>query len=198
MVNLRLPHINGANEREQLKQTQRYLYQLVEQLQFALNTLEASINSSTPAKSTMPVRIIQPSPVATMNLDMGGDRTISDTGWISLGLTDEVSASTINAGRSGNGCFYRVINGNHVYVAFNCSFAYANSPITISAAQIPAPYKPSRNIYALSTTNGRGIARSFVNSSGDVCIDYVQNMASGENTTAVNVNWIDGYIDYWV
>lgn len=127
-----------------------------------------------------------------------GGRTISDTGWINLGLSSEVAESALNAGRSGKGCFYRVINGNHVYVAFNCSFTYNNAPITLCATQIPAPYKPSRNIYTLNTTNGRGIARVFVNSSGDVRIDYVQNMASAETTSSVKVNWIDGYIDYWL
>lgn len=127
-----------------------------------------------------------------------GDITISDTGWISLGLSEEVSEATLNTGRSGKGCFYRVINYKHVYVAFNCSFSYANAPLTISSSSIPAPYKPSRNTYALNTTNGRGIARVFVNSSGDVRIDYAQNMASAETTASINVNWIDGYIDYWI
>lgn len=127
-----------------------------------------------------------------------GGRTISDTGWISLGLSSEVAESALNTGRSGKGCFYRVINGNHVYVAFNCSFQYENAAITIGATKIPAPYNPARNMYALNTTNGRGIARIFVNSTGDVRIDYVQNMASAETTSSIKVNWIDGYIDYWV
>lgn len=70
MVNLRLPNINGANEREKLAQMQSYLYQLVEQLQFALNTVESSTPDS-PVKSQMPVRVIQSSPVAMMSLDRG-------------------------------------------------------------------------------------------------------------------------------
>ncbi len=127
-----------------------------------------------------------------------GGRTISDTGWISLGLSDEVAEAALNTGRNGKGCFYRVVNGKHVHVAFNCSFDYNAAAITVSAAQIPAAYKPSRNTYAMNPTNGRGIARSFVNSSGDVRIDYVQNMATAETTNAYAVNWIDGYIDYWV
>jgi hypothetical protein len=85
-----------------------------------------------------------------------------------------------------------------VYVAFNCTFAYTGSAVTVGGEKIPAPYNPPRNQYALCTTNGRGIARVFVNSTGDVRIDYVQNMASAETTSSVNVNWIDGYIDYWV
>ena len=123
----------------------------------------------------------------------------SSTFWKDLGLSDEVSASSSNMGRVTNGtCCYRVVNENHVYVAFNCAFAYNNAPITVSKNSIPSPYRPARNVYALCTLNGRNIARIFVNSSGAVRVDYVQNMASAENTTAVNVNWIDGYIDYWV
>lgn len=118
--------------------------------------------------------------------------------WISLGLSDAVSESTINTGRAGNGCFYRVVNDNHVFVAFNCAAAFAGDPITVSAAQIPEAYRPSLNAYALCATNGRCVAIAFVNTYGEVRIDYVQNTASGETTAEYTVNWIDGYIDYFV
>lgn len=39
---LRLPNITGATEREQLSQIKGYLYQLVQQLQWALSTIETS------------------------------------------------------------------------------------------------------------------------------------------------------------
>ena len=68
MVDLRLPNIKGANEREQLKEMQSYMYQLVEQLQFALNTIETSQSVPT-VMSQMPARIIPLSPVATMSLE---------------------------------------------------------------------------------------------------------------------------------
>lgn len=118
--------------------------------------------------------------------------------WVSLGLSDAVGESTINTGRAGKGCFYRVVNDNHVFVAFNCSAAYAGASITVSAEQIPDPYKPKLNAYAMCTTNGRGIARVFVNTYGEVRIDYVQNMAASAESTAYTVNWVDGYIDYFV
>lgn len=118
--------------------------------------------------------------------------------WVSLGLSDAVSEATLNTGRAGKGCFYRVVNDNHVFVAFNCAMEYAGEPITVSADQIPEQYQPSRNAYALCTTNGRGVARAFVNASGEVRIDHVQNMASAETTSSSTVNWIDGYIDYFI
>lgn len=142
--------------------------------------------------------LIAPGKIFKVKPTSGVDVVLSDTGWISLGLSSEVSDSTLNTGRAGKGCFYRVLNGNHVFVAFNCSFQYSGSAITIGGSMIPAPYKPARNYYTLCTTNGRGVARVFINSTGDVRIDYVQNMASAESTSSVAVNWIDGYIDYWV
>lgn len=39
---LRLPNITGASEKEQLAQMKNYLFQLVGELQFILNSLEAT------------------------------------------------------------------------------------------------------------------------------------------------------------
>ena len=48
-IDIRLPNINGATEKEQLQQVKSYLYQFAEQLKWALNTLES--NSSHGAAS---------------------------------------------------------------------------------------------------------------------------------------------------
>lgn len=49
----RYPNITGATEREQLSQVKSYLYQLVEQLQFALTTVESSaVSAYVPQKPT--------------------------------------------------------------------------------------------------------------------------------------------------
>lgn len=44
-IDIRLPNITGSSEREQLTQVKSYLYQLTEQLQFALNSMESSPQS---------------------------------------------------------------------------------------------------------------------------------------------------------
>lgn len=60
-LDLRMPNINGATEREQLAQIRSYLYQFVPQLQWALSTIETSpkshvtqqvINGTTASKPT--------------------------------------------------------------------------------------------------------------------------------------------------
>lgn len=45
MIDLRLPNITGATEREQLQQTKSYLHQLVEQLNWALNNIDTQSNT---------------------------------------------------------------------------------------------------------------------------------------------------------
>jgi hypothetical protein len=127
-----------------------------------------------------------------------GDRPISDTGWISLGLSDAVQESSNNVGQSGRGCYYRVINGNHVYVAFNCACTYAGSILIVNKDAIPAEYCPERNAYALVPTGGRALIRAIANHSGYIVIDFVQIITATAATTSSNVSWIDGYLDYWI
>lgn len=59
-IDIRLPNINGKSDREQLAQVRSYLYQLAEQLQFALNTLEISTGNAV---------VSQPKPIASAKID---------------------------------------------------------------------------------------------------------------------------------
>ena len=135
-------------------------------------------------------------------IDIADDIKVKIRGekWVSLGLADGVSESESNFGRgpAGTGCFYRVVNDNHVQVAFNCAFEYTGEAITVNAAAIPSKYRPSRNVYALAAIGGRAAARIFVNSSGLVRVDWVQALSSAEDTMESSVKWIDGYIDYFI
>ena len=45
MATFRLPNITGLTEKEQLSQINRYLFQLVGELQFTINNLENELNS---------------------------------------------------------------------------------------------------------------------------------------------------------
>ena len=59
-IDLRLPNINGATEREQLLQIKNFLYQHIEQLQFALNSIGTSNNTSTGVVTTIPKSLVSP------------------------------------------------------------------------------------------------------------------------------------------
>lgn len=119
--------------------------------------------------------------------------------WKDLGVSSNVSnGSSTGHTPTGGGCYYRVEGENHVFVAFNCAFNYAGSLIQVNAAAIPSKYRPKYGVQCLAVTGGRAIARIRVNAAGNVFVDWVQNVSSAEDTTAFEVTWIDGYIDYWI
>lgn len=64
-INIRLPQITGASEREQLTQVKSYLFQLAEQLQYALGAIGTSESSSPAApqvvRQTVPTAPARPS-----------------------------------------------------------------------------------------------------------------------------------------
>ena len=120
-----------------------------------------------------------------------------DTGWVSLTMSGNASTPSTVA-RGGSGCFYRVINDNHVFVRFNCAFTFNGSSINLNSATIPQKYRPKNNAYGLFPINDRAIARASVAADGYIYVNYVQNMATASTTTSFNATWIDGYIDYWI
>ena len=129
----------------------------------------------------------------------GVPTVVKDTGWKELGLSSNVKATSSNNGRCGTGCFYRVINENHVFVEFNCSFTYSGSEIYVLSEQIPSAYCPKGGQpFALCGCNGRHIAWVHISTAGRLVIDAVQLVSSAERTTSATIEWIDGYIDYFI
>lgn len=128
-----------------------------------------------------------------------GSTTIDDTGWLGLKLSDAVSESNSNFGRRQNGSvWYRVINRNHVYISFNCAFTFSDKQIQVNSELIPTPYTPPRDLLAICPVNGRAVARIITTHDGKVIIDFVQSINTDTSTNSYTVNWIDGYLDYWI
>lgn len=120
--------------------------------------------------------------------------------WVSIGLSPAVEESASNFGRGtdGTGCFYRVVNGNHIYIAFNCKLLYEGSVITVNRDTIPEEYRPKRNVYAICVADGKTLASVVVNNAGNIIVDWIQVLSSSSATTSSTVSWIDGYIDYFI
>ena len=129
--------------------------------------------------------------------DDGAEVLLDDTGWIELGLSTNVSKRANDVGHAGSGCKYRVINGNHVYVAFACDVPYSNATIVVNADMIPESHRPKQHIYGLSASGGRTITALYVHYNGQICINYIQQITATSNTTSLTT-WVDGYIDYWI
>ena len=123
---------------------------------------------------------------------------VDSTGWVNLGLGSAVSESTENMGKAPYSCAYRVENGNHVYIAFNCKFVYEGSALRINNTAIPTAHRPAKQVYTFVPMGGKYIARVITTPAGLVWIEWVQNLLSTTATTSVTGNWIDGYVEYWI
>ena len=131
-----------------------------------------------------------------MTLMVRGGLEVTGTKWTDLYLSD-VRESVENVGRIPiNGCHYQVWGGNHVYIAFNCSFEYTQWKTLVNSLPIPDEYRPSRTCYALCPVNDGDLALVSVNKYGEIWVEWVKKL-SGE-AGPVTVSWIDGYIDYWI
>lgn len=257
-VELRYPNITGRNEYEMLEQIKSYLYQLVQQLQFALsdtngssqgggssyyqqtiadpvaafNSLKPLIIASTEIVQTYGDKILDlrlAKQIRTGILYKDGDEEVrgvelgntkvvdgedvfvkvarftekevtfyrdgeeiyslrADDEWIDLGLSENVSESTVDMGRNGSGCYYRRLpEKGHYRIAFNCAFLFTGSPIRVNAELIPEADRPSHSICAACATS-IGFARAMVTTGGEIYIE--SSLSSGTHM------WIDGYIEY--
>ena len=131
-----------------------------------------------------------------------GDVRFAGEKWESLPLGTAVAKSSVNSGRwGGSGVYYRVCaGGKHVYVAFNVSFTTSSSTVRTESYTIPHP--PTYDVYALCpvgfSDGSRGIATVSVSPKGRVNIYAVHKLPGAILSTGETVDWIDGYIDYWV
>ena len=48
-IDIRLPNINARTDSEKISQLSKYLYQLTEQLNFSLNTIETTVTNQYPS-----------------------------------------------------------------------------------------------------------------------------------------------------
>jgi hypothetical protein len=121
--------------------------------------------------------------------------------WNKLSYSSAVTASThTDWGKAplNDAVYYRVENGNHVYVAFNCACEFTGNQIAVNSKLIPEEYRPAREVLAMCPTDGRAVARILVLPTGKVVIDWLQLLSSAADTTSRTATWIDGYIDYFI
>lgn len=128
-----------------------------------------------------------------MTLRVRGKLEVLGSDWVSLALAGGVYESSYEYGR-GLDCQYQVKEGNHVYAAFNCSFVYQGTAVTINAAPIPEEYRPQRTVCGLCPVDKGGVALVTVAPDGYI---QVQQVSRGNETGEIPILWIDGYLDYW-
>lgn len=112
--------------------------------------------------------------------------------WTPLDLESGVTAATLGT-RPVPSC--RKI-GAHVYVEGSVSLAIPESG-SIRIATLPEEYKPKQNSYKLVPCSSYRVARIFVNSSGQLCVEWVYNLTDGSRYSG-EISWIQIDISYFV
>ena len=168
----RLPDIRGT-DREQLRQLRSYLYQLVPQIQWALDSVGSARKTS-------------------LTETASSQSAESIAAWSELGLSESVAS---NARTVGTGC-RRLCKNGQVFVTFRCTVP-AELPVRVSGAPLPEEYRPEMPVCALCPSEfsdgGKGIACAAVTPEGHVEILWVKGF--GEERAAADV---DGYISFSV
>lgn len=178
-MKLRMPNIKGTDS-EQLAQIRSYLYQIVPELEWALNHIGPSAKTDYVTNE--------------LNMSQSDHSSREDIGtWVNLGFSGVVKESL------SNGCYCRVRPGErHIYIAFNCSVTYGMGALQINERQIPSAYRPKRSIYTLCPAEGNSVAQVRVNEEGNIFVDWIHPVTAQAESTTPTAGWIDGYIDYWI
>ena len=134
-----------------------------------------------------------------MTLLVRGALKVEGAGWTSLGLAAGVAEPAHNWGRKEvSGCHYQVWGGNHVYLAFDCSFSYGGMALALNADPIPEALRPRRKTYALCPAGDRCLVLVSADTDGCIRAEWVQKLTDTAATGTAAVTWLDGYLDYWI
>ena len=178
-VQLRLPDIKG-DDHEQLRRIRSYLYQLVPQLQWALEASEVRTEAESGALSEVPGA-----------QSVLRSRTAVPT---EMGLSSEVAAPERVFGRGGAGCRYREREGR-VSVSFSCGAQAL--PARVSAGALPEACRPKANVFAVChaefAEGEYGTACACVCPDGHVVLLAAQGHRGAQNPIAV-----DGFVEFFV
>lgn len=128
-----------------------------------------------------------------MTLLVRGKLVVTGSDWVGLGLSTGVFDPASGEYGRAEDCVYQVKDGNHIYVAFNCSYVYSGNWIAVNSVQIPEEYRPTRIVCAICRCSS-GFQSVIVHPNGMIYVEDIIGYSGGETS----VTWIDGYIDYWI
>ena len=178
-VQLRLPDIKG-DDHEQLRRIRSYLYQLVPQLQWALEASEVRTEAENGALSEVPgaqsVRLARTAPPTEM------------------GLSSEVAAPEKVFGRGGAGCRYREREGR-VSVSFSCGAQAL--PARVSEAPLPEACRPKATVSAVC--HAEFAEGEYGSVCACVCPDgHVMLLSAKGHRGAESPIAVDGFVEFFV
>lgn len=129
-----------------------------------------------------------------MTLWVRGTLKVDSASWQEIPCNDNSATweSGYNHGQNKiSGCYYRVVNGNEVVIAFNRAIKWSSTPIVLNAEPIPEADRPTSPVSMICAAEN-GFAIATAGTDGFITIDLAWSSKS-----ATQYNWIDGLVYYW-
>lgn len=112
--------------------------------------------------------------------------------WKELTLSSGVSAYSTNFGGSTLGEPSYCVKGGVCRLAGSVQAAYSGSAVTL--ASLPEKAWPTGNVYRLTPCGGKRIARIYVNTVGELKLEWLLNLSDGSNYTTST--WVQINLEY--
>ena len=112
--------------------------------------------------------------------------TVVTTDYKNLTLKDGVGAANNNHGGRKSLGYSNV--GNHVFISGGVSITDFQGSMVV--AEMPEGLRPASNHYYFAPLSSSRIARAFVTAGGDIRVEWIYNITTGEAYTGA-VTWID-------
>lgn len=129
-----------------------------------------------------------------MTLWVRGEFKVDSDSWQEIPVNTNSSTweSGYNHGQNKfSGCYYRVVNGNEVIIAFNRAIKWSGTPIVLNAEPIPEADRPTSPVSMICAAEN-GFVIATAGTDGFITIDLAWSSKS-----ATQCNWIDGLVYYW-
>lgn len=115
---------------------------------------------------------------------------ISDTGWVNITLASDVSVGTL-----GGTPQYRKV-GNHVFIRGGYKGTKGSGTLTLGT--LPTGVRPLNNVYDFNSIGGTRIARTYVNTSGNIVLEWVWTLQANPAAYTGAFDWVNVEMDFWV
>lgn len=129
-----------------------------------------------------------------MTLWVRGSLKVDGASWQEIPVNDNsaIWESGYNHGQNKiSGCYYRVVNGNEIVIAFNRAIKWSDTPIVLNAEPIPEADRPISPVSMICAAEN-GFVIATAGTDGFITIDLAWSSKS-----ATQYNWIDGLVYYW-
>lgn len=114
------------------------------------------------------------------------------TNWTKLSLKSGIGVGSFGGSRSVPS--YRRAGGK---VIIEGSVSITNYTGNTVVATLPEEFRPAKHHYAIVPVTGSNVARIIVRSEGDIVVEWIKRLTTGENVTG-DISWVQISTSFYI